>query len=566
MKKNILRRTLLLANIIFLFQLFVYSQYDGAVGTTGCLAIDKDDSRITSWATGCQVVRGYQDIAIPNHGFVTFGTVQNVLNMASEDATDAISLGDGGCAVLTFDRPIVNGSGYDFAVFENSFSDFFIELAFVEVSSDGERYVRFPAVSLTNSDTQIRTFATLDPTKLHNLAGKYRIGWGTPFDLEELRDSSDIDLMNIRFIRIIDVVGSIDPTYATHDASGNIINDPYPTDFFSGGFDLTGVAVINGGTPYVVSNLSNFLTTLNTTLLPDVNSGIPDSTGMIYSFFSSGIFNFNNSYSTAYGGFYNDGFVISNMQNDSVQNYDHSAITVGGMEGPGSSYLSAYYAGYGINRCLIELNDTIARKIEGMYITNSTTTVMSIQNGDFLAKKFGGATGTDPDWFKITAIGYNEESETNRTEFYLADFRSTASSEDYIVTDWRWFNLLPLGEITKVEFVLSSSDNSDYGMNTPAYFCLDMITVQGSHEDTTSIEEIALPISKAYPNPCSDFVTVTNCKKSLLQLYNSFGQKIYEQTVNEDFTKINMSNYPSGLYIVSIQNGGNKRGIKIIKN
>lgn len=566
MKKNILRKTLLLANMIFLFQLFVFSQYDGAVGTTGCLAIDKDDSRITSWATGCQVVRGCQDIAIPNHGFVTFGTVQNVLNMASEDATDAISLGDGGCAVLTFDRPIVNGSGYDFAVFENSFSDFFLELAFVEVSSDGERYVRFTTASLTNSDTQIGTFATLDPTKLHNLAGKYRIGWGTPFDLEELQDSSDIDLMNIRFIRIIDVVGSINPSYATHDASGNIINDPYPTDFFSGGFDLTGVAVIHGGTPYVVSNLSSFLTTSNTTLLPDANSGIPDSTGMIYSFFASGIFNFNNSYSTAYGGFYNDGFVISNMQNDTAQNYDHSAITVGGMEGSGSTYLSAYYAGYGTNRCVIELNDTVARKIEGMYITNSTTAVISMQNGDFLAKKFGGVNGTDPDWFKITAIGYNEESETNRTEFYLADFRSTVSSEDYIVNDWRWFNLLPLGEITKVEFILSSSDNSDYGMNTPAYFCLDMITVQGSNEDTTSIEEIGLPVSKAYPNPCSDIVTITNCKNSLLQLYNSFGQKLHEQTVSEEYTSINMTNYPSGLYIVSIQNGENKRGIKIIKN
>lgn len=566
MKKNVLRKIVVLVNTIFSLQLLLFSQYDGVVGTAGCLAISKDDSRITSWATGCQVIRGYQDIAIPEHGLVTFGTIQNVLNEASDDATDAISLGDGGCAILTFDRPIVNGSGYDFAVFENSFNDFFLELAFVEVSSDGEHYVRFPAVSLTDTDTQIGTFGSLDPTKLHNLAGKYRIGWGTPFDLDDLQDSSGIDLMNIRFIRIKDVVGSIDPTYATHDATGNIINDPYPTDFYSGGFDLTGVAVIHGGTPYMVSDLTNFLTSSNSILQPDANSGIPDSTGMIYSFFSTGIFNFNNSYSTAYGGYYNDGFVISNMQNDTIQNYDHSAITVGGMDGPGSTYLSAYYAGYGTNRCVIELNDSIAREMEGMYITNSTTAVLSMQNGDFLAKKFGGADGTDPDWFKITAIGYNGDMETGRVEFYLADFRSTSSSEDYIVTDWRWLELASLGEITKVEFVLSSSDMGDYGMNTPAYFCMDMITVQDSIEDTTSIQEISFSDTKAYPNPCSDFLTVTNCKNSLLQLYTSFGQKIYEQTVTEELARINMSNYPSGIYIVSIQNGKNNRGIKIIKN
>ena len=565
MKKNVLRRIFVLANAIFSLQMLLFSQYDGAVGTTGCLAISKNDSRITSWATGCQVIRGYQDIAFQEHGTVSFGTIQNALNTASEDATNAISLGDGGYAVLTFDRPIVNGSGYDFAVFENSFNDFFLELAFVEVSSDGEHYVRFPAVSLTNTDTQIGTFGSLDPTKLHNLAGKYRIGWGTPFDLDDLQDSSNIDLMNIRFIKITDVVGSIDPNYANYDASGNIINDPYPTDFYSGGFDLTGVAVIHGETPYIVSDLSNFLTTSDTTLLPDADSGIPDSTGMIYSSFSTGIFNFNNSYSTAYGGFYNDGFVISNMQNDTIQNYDHSAITIGGMEGPGSTYLSAYYAGYGINRCVIELNDTIARKIEGMYITNSTTSTISMQNGDFLAKKFGGTDGTDPDWFKITATGYNGDSETGRSEFYLADFRSASSSEDYIVTDWRWFELASLGEITKVEFVLSSSDMGDYGMNTPAYFCMDMVTVQGSTEDTSSIQEISFSDTKAYPNPCADFVNVTNCKNSLLQLYNSFGQKIYEQNMTEEQTKINMNGYPSGIYIIRIQNKKYNRSIKIIK-
>ena len=558
-------------NFIFLICLSIlsvlscFAQYDGAVGTEGCLAISKDDSRITSWAKGCQVTRGYQDIAIPENGVVSFGTIQNVLNTASEDATDAISFGDGGYAVLTFDRPIINGSGYDFAIFENSFNDFFLELAFVEVSSDGEHYIRFPAVSLTNAETQIGTFGSLDPTKLHNLAGKYRIGWGTPFDLEDLQDSSNIDLMNIRFIKIIDVIGSINQNYATYDALGNIINDPYPTDFYSGGFDLTGVAVINGGTPYIVSDLSNFLTTSDTTLLPDANSGIPDSEGMIYSFFSTGIFNFNNSYSTAYGGLYNDGFVISNMQNDTVQNYDHSAITVGGMEGPGSTYLSAFYAGYGINRCVIELNDTIARKIEGLYITNSTTSVISMQNGDFLAKKFGGISGTDPDWFKITAIGYNGDTETERAEFYLADFRSSISSEDYIVSDWRWFELAPLGEITKVEFVLSSSDTGDYGMNTPAYFCMDMITVRGSTEDTSSIQKIPSPDIKVYPNPCSDFVTVANCKNSSLQLYNSFGQKIYEQPVSEEQTRINMNGYSSGIYIIRIQNKKYNRGIKIIK-
>ena len=85
----------------------------------------------------------------------------------------------------------------------------------------------------------------MDATFINNLAGKYRVGYGTPFDLEELRDSTNIDINNITHVRIIDVVGSIDPQYGTYDAFGHIINDPFPTPSRSAGFDLEGVCVMN---------------------------------------------------------------------------------------------------------------------------------------------------------------------------------------------------------------------------------------------------------------------------------------------------------------------------------
>nr|MCR5191809.1 T9SS type A sorting domain-containing protein [Bacteroidales bacterium] len=54
-----------------------------------------------------------------------------------------------------------------------------------------------------------------------------------------------VDINNITHVRIVDVVGSIDPQYGTYDAMGNIINDPFPTVSYSAGFDLDGVGVIN---------------------------------------------------------------------------------------------------------------------------------------------------------------------------------------------------------------------------------------------------------------------------------------------------------------------------------
>jgi hypothetical protein len=167
-------------------------------------------------------------------------------NATTNDPNAIVSLGDGGRITLTFEQPITDGPGADFAVFENGFADGFLELAFVEVSSNGVDFVRFAATSLTPTVAQVGSFDLLDATNLHNLAGKYRAGFGTPFDLSDVaRLSPLVNVAQIAFVRLIDVVGSIDPAFRTLDALGTPVNDPYPTAFASGGFDLDAVGVIN---------------------------------------------------------------------------------------------------------------------------------------------------------------------------------------------------------------------------------------------------------------------------------------------------------------------------------
>jgi hypothetical protein len=217
-------------------------QYAPAAGQAGSTAISKDSIIIAAWATQVSVQRGWQDASDHSKGKVSYGTESDAKGKADNSV---ISLGDGGIAVVQFARPLSNGPGPDFAVFENSFDDFFLELAFVEVSSDGQNYFRFPAHSLTQTQTQIGTFGKLNCTKLHNLAGKYRGGYGTPFDLDDLKNQAGLDVMKITHIRIIDVVGSIDTLYGTRDSAGNMVNDPFPTAFPSGGFDLDAVGAIH---------------------------------------------------------------------------------------------------------------------------------------------------------------------------------------------------------------------------------------------------------------------------------------------------------------------------------
>ncbi len=203
-----------------------------------------------AWATKVEsLTRGPQNISDLKLGLASFGVEGNALgaaNATTGNGTPVVSLGDGGQITLSFANAITDGPGADFAVFENGVTDTFLELGFVEVSSNGTDFFRFASVSLTQTDTQIGSFGALDATNLSDLAGKYRAGFGTPFDLAELSGISPLlDISHVRYVRIIDVIGSIDPAYATFDSQGHKVNDLWPTAFASGGFDLDAVGVLN---------------------------------------------------------------------------------------------------------------------------------------------------------------------------------------------------------------------------------------------------------------------------------------------------------------------------------
>lgn len=220
------------------------AQFAPPAGQSGTTAIYKDSSAIVAWATAATVIRGPLDIRQPNGTLATGGTVSSATGKAGDG--NVLSLGDGGIATLTFAQPIRNGVGADFAVFENSFSTTFLELAFVEVSSDGINFVRFPAISNTDTTTQIGTFGAIDATQIYNLAGKYQANYGTPFDLAELAaDSTLLNLEQITHVRIIDAIGCLQDSFATRDSRGVKVNDPWTTPFPSGGFDLDAIGVLH---------------------------------------------------------------------------------------------------------------------------------------------------------------------------------------------------------------------------------------------------------------------------------------------------------------------------------
>ena len=211
--------------------------YAPAAGQPGSTALYMDDPLFVGWATG------WQDYLVGTDVSATWQTPEKALGQALGTSTDIVCLGRAGMITMLFDQAIVNGDGADFAVFENSFNDTFLELAYVEVSSNGTDFFRFFNDSLTADP--VSSFGSVDPTDIDGLAGKYRQGYGTPFDLAGLVGvSALLDVNDIHYVRIVDIVGN----GADLDSSGDPIFDPYPTSG-SAGFDLEAVGVIHSAVP-----------------------------------------------------------------------------------------------------------------------------------------------------------------------------------------------------------------------------------------------------------------------------------------------------------------------------
>ncbi len=241
----------ILWSVLLLCGLPAFAQFAPQAGIAGSTAVPHNSRDIVAWATGCNVQRGYIDIADPVAGRARSG--EDAMATGAPD-NQVVSLGDSGVATLSFPGYIVNGPGADFAVFENGFThpqdpeEAFLELAFVEVSSDGVNFTRFPAECHIQDTQQIAGAGMfINARQIHNLAGKYKARFGTPFDLEELAGTPGLDVNRITHVRIVDVIGSLDDAYSTRDKDGNRINDPYPTPFDvgTGGFDLDAVGVIH---------------------------------------------------------------------------------------------------------------------------------------------------------------------------------------------------------------------------------------------------------------------------------------------------------------------------------
>ena len=451
------------------------AQFDGDGGTPNSKAIAKDDVSITSWAKGIELSRDT---------VVTYGKVYDAIGKPSDDNLRVVSLGNKGTALVTFDRPIVNDFGNDFVVFENAFDSTFMELAFVEVSSDGKNFFRFPSESSATEEK-----ATQTTSHYKNLAGKYSYKYGVGFDLDDIEDNELLDKNNIRFVRLVDVEGGVDK-----DSKGNVIYE-YDEKVYLGssGFDLAGIGIINGGQPYKIADFNDLLTKENTydILSEQTSDGSvadeDDDEDILYyykNFYSNGLV-FSGIGDMSWGSINPISWLPSNITTnvDSLINkasenghngYDktfYTAASLSGADGE-NTYMVGYYSEWNdtpytyIEHVSVFTDDSTDYFPQGVYVNQSLNSYRWA-NDDANATNNG-----EKGWFKLIATGFNADGDTTGTsEIYLIDNRESSYIGNR--TDWRYLDLTPLGKVNKVHFSMASNWASGWGMNIASYVLTD---------------------------------------------------------------------------------------------
>ena len=275
--------------------------------------------------------------------------------------------------------------------------------------------------------------------------------------------------------------------------------------------------------------------------------------------YNDGLAHFPCYYDTSWGGFWSSGFAYSNMTDSATSGFlnQYSARA-----GRGYDTSHNYVVAYGNQNYVKLIGAAAGNPVYGCYVTNSTYAANIMRDGDPFARKFHNG-----DWFKLTVHGFlggvmNPDSVT----FYLANYLFPDSTMNYIVKSWQWVNLVPLGHVDSLQFSLSSSDNGLYGMNTPAYFCLDNFTTA----ESSTLKTACTPQNSAarvYPNPAIGELYVDLFDQSLTRaiVMDMSGRTIESYDITSARLSINTATLQAGAYIMRLTGNGKNADMRFIK-
>jgi hypothetical protein len=276
-------------------------------------------------------------------------------------------------------------------------------------------------------------------------------------------------------------------------------------------------------------------------------------------------------------GYWSGGFAYTNIHDVVNGNYHHlyNCDAINGAPFNGFGYNNSNYYVTGQDGGIIKLKSP-SNRVQGFFITNTMYAYAAMKYGNGFSRKFGDTTGTKsglpqgtyPDWFKITVKGYlGGVVKTDSVEFYLADYRFSNDSLDYIVKSWQYVSADTLGNVDSIQFHMYSSDVSQYGINTPAFFSIDnFVTLAGVGIEQLNMDNQFL----VYPNPAASLLNlkILDSKDTWneMKLVNSVGLILKQVKFDEGIQdyQMDLSDLGQGLYFLEFTSSNKRKTMKIV--
>ena len=129
-----------------------------------------------------------------------------------------------------------------------------------------------------------------------------------------------------------------------------------------------------------------------------------------------------------------------------------------------------------------------------------------------------------------------------------------------------WYNSASAGVVVPNNTPLVSGAIYHASQNNGTCESTSRLAVTATLGNCLGIEEVTFNQIKLYPNPVTDMLTISNTEMmSGIMVADMLGRILSTRNINDTETQIDMSNYPTGTYLVEVTVDGAVKTFKVIK-
>ncbi len=271
--------------------------------------------------------------------------------------------------------------------------------------------------------------------------------------------------------------------------------------------------------------------------------------------FRSSYLTFYSHYDEDWGSPYWEGFAYTNGTDVNTYGYSNLSAIAGSGNDNSENYATCYMGFYGMAGLKIDTEHSVDFTNRGAYFCLPTyvSKYVDDENVSFAENHF---------YYSVKITAFAGETEVANREIVMADFREDAN---YKMDEWTFVDLSWIANADSLYFEAVGNDTAGgFGVNTPAYFCMDDFGIQAP--EVFIGQSIAESLSiDAYFDAAGMLNLSCESRINDVYVYDMAGRLVKNISVNDNNVSMAFDGV-NGMYIISARTEKGMVACKIINN